>query len=465
MPNKELFRNNIECGIFVKNFISRLAEEVATGVMKERGKVALQNHLFVYAKELSDPNMDASDNPMSQFQTCIVDTGVYTRNRIFRILGSTKYGKPSTAALRISSTNQFPFPNKNQNDLFMQDAKSRRSNDDIPPVDGEEGLRTYGEEEMVCSIGTYYSAKSCTYKTVIYDLFSHTLLCFEKETTLSIFAKVFADTLVVPCVEDRQGAPILSSIDPTYPTSTITLSSKTTTATCHIDQKTSLVRSDKYHNVIGPSPFPELDKFVNSVLATRKNIHGSIRSWSIQNEEQLSSSIITYQIKDNRWCENIQRSHKSNNIMWHVSIADFKYWQSCFDPDCRQMSFRGKETHLPSKIKDHITKILIDQEVQASDSFEKALLDLSIGEGNNYKNDSFYELDESFEQALLRLNISQNSPNKQDQNFCGSTASEDVVEDKKETCLKHSQSTKNNGSVEVKDDAFLKALGRLNLEE
>jgi hypothetical protein len=152
MPNKELFRNNVECGRFVKNFISRLAEEVATGVMKTRGKGVLQNHLFVYAKELSDPNNDTGDI-LKQSKICIIDNGVYTRNRIFRILGSTKYGKPSTAALRISSSNKFPFPNILPKDLFMQDvAKVRSKNEDIPPKGREERPGTNCEEKLVCII-------------------------------------------------------------------------------------------------------------------------------------------------------------------------------------------------------------------------------------------------------------------------------------------------------------------------
>jgi hypothetical protein len=75
---------------------------------------------------------------------------------------------------------------------------------------------------------------------------------------------------------------------------------------------------------VGPSPFSELDKFVGTNLATRNGLNGSIRSWSQEIDCEMKS-IITYQIKDNRWCENIQRPHKSNNIMWHVSISE--YWQ------------------------------------------------------------------------------------------------------------------------------------------
>ncbi len=51
---------------------------------------------------------------------CFVDIGVYTRNRIFRILGSVKYGKPTSAALRIAEANEFPFPGGFGNELFYK---------------------------------------------------------------------------------------------------------------------------------------------------------------------------------------------------------------------------------------------------------------------------------------------------------------------------------------------------------
>ena len=54
----------------------------------------------------------------SKRDTCFVDLGVYTRNRLFRILGSTKFGKTSSAALRISMTNEFPFPEGFDNTKF-----------------------------------------------------------------------------------------------------------------------------------------------------------------------------------------------------------------------------------------------------------------------------------------------------------------------------------------------------------
>ena len=49
MPGEKLFENAVECGHFVKRFVGRLAEEVATGVLGERCPV-LAECLFVNTK-------------------------------------------------------------------------------------------------------------------------------------------------------------------------------------------------------------------------------------------------------------------------------------------------------------------------------------------------------------------------------------------------------------------------------
>jgi len=97
MPKGELFANTRQVGIFVRQFISRLAEEQATGNLS-RNRPILAKYLFVNTKREKD-------------RTCFVDIGVYTRNRLFRILGSSKYGKPTSAVLRIAMANEYPFRN------------------------------------------------------------------------------------------------------------------------------------------------------------------------------------------------------------------------------------------------------------------------------------------------------------------------------------------------------------------
>ena len=58
------------------------------------------------------------------------------------------------------------------------------------------------------------------------------------------------------------------------------------------------------------SPYPEVDHFITKQL-TRGGAQGTIRKWTLFPQGKL----LVYDIKDYRWCENIGRAHKSNNIM------------------------------------------------------------------------------------------------------------------------------------------------------
>lgn len=115
LPGDFLFSNAGEVGTFVRSFVGRLAEEIGTGVLKEK-RPFLAEGLFVRAKGRTAEE-DASGKTHEN-TTCFVDLGVYTRNRLFRLMGATKYGKPSSAALRIAYANEFEFPNGFGNEKF-----------------------------------------------------------------------------------------------------------------------------------------------------------------------------------------------------------------------------------------------------------------------------------------------------------------------------------------------------------
>lgn len=118
----------------------------------------------------------------------------------------------------------------------------------------------------------------------------------------------------------------------------------------------------------GKSPMPKLDEHILSALAQRGGTQGQIRAWSIETinrEGQPDSYLMTYQMCNNRYCENIGRAHKSNNIMWTVDLKDKTCWQSCHDPDCRAANFRGSTVQLDSseEVVLEINEYLIDREL------------------------------------------------------------------------------------------------------
>lgn len=66
----------------------------------------------------------------------------------------------------------------------------------------------------------------------------------------------------------------------------------------------------------GPSPLPLLDRFIGSICSAG-GVQGEVRSWLLQ----PGSSCVLYNIKNNRWCGNVGRPHKSNGIYFCGKIS------------------------------------------------------------------------------------------------------------------------------------------------
>ncbi|KAG0605264.1 hypothetical protein M758_9G044200 [Ceratodon purpureus] len=80
----------------------------------------------------------------------------------------------------------------------------------------------------------------------------------------------------------------------------------------------------------GKSPFPSLEVFIEAI-ARIGDVQGKIRSWY----HFADHGVVVYNISGNRFCENIGRPHKSNNVFYVVDFRTAGYYQKCHDPDCR----------------------------------------------------------------------------------------------------------------------------------
>ncbi|XP_011855553.1 PREDICTED: DNA-directed primase/polymerase protein isoform X2 [Mandrillus leucophaeus] len=93
------------------------------------------------------------------------------------------------------------------------------------------------------------------------------------------------------------------------------------------------------------SPYPEVDRFVLS-LVNKDGIKGGIRRWNYFFPEEL----LVYDICKYRWCENIGRAHKSNNIMILVDLKNEVWYQKCHDPVCKAENFKSDCFPLPAEV-------------------------------------------------------------------------------------------------------------------
>ncbi|XP_041789723.1 DNA-directed primase/polymerase protein isoform X2 [Chelmon rostratus] len=91
------------------------------------------------------------------------------------------------------------------------------------------------------------------------------------------------------------------------------------------------------------SPHQEVDRFVLTVVR-KDGVHGAIRRWNYFAADQL----LVYDIAKYRWCENVERFHKSNNIMIVVDLKEEVWYQKCHDPECK--NFRSSSHPLPPEI-------------------------------------------------------------------------------------------------------------------
>ncbi|CAB9521107.1 directed primase/polymerase protein [Seminavis robusta] len=351
LPSKALFKNNVEAGKFVKAFIQKLADEVATGTLYDRCP-CLHDFLFVNPKGTLKKKAN-DDNPKQELplskKSCFVDLGVYTRNRLFRLLGSAKFGKPADCALRLASSNQFPLPRGFGNDMFYVPAMVKSETEDNCEEDGESNIRE-GEVKRDKAIEK-----------------------FKTQTDWSLHAQVLCRTLVVPLNWRKIDYPLLPEMEDE------TESNETKPSR----QPTPL--SNSARPTFGESPYPYIDRFVEDVLAIRGSppIQGAIRAWTLVSGGDTASNGtgtnspqvpvgISYQMLRNRWCECVGRHHKSNNVIWNIDFHHKKATQTCYDPECRAMNFRGAPIDLPYDVVEQLDDAMFESELAGLD--EEVLL-------------------------------------------------------------------------------------------
>ncbi|CAO2612075.1 DNA-directed primase/polymerase protein [Lemmus lemmus] len=111
------------------------------------------------------------------------------------------------------------------------------------------------------------------------------------------------------------------------------------------------------------SPYPEVDQFVIS-LVNKHDIKGGIRRWNYFFPEEL----LVYDICKYRWCENIGRPHKSNNIMILVDLKNEVWYQKCHDPVCKAQNFKSNCFPLPTEVS---LRFLLKEEEFTSDEADE----------------------------------------------------------------------------------------------
>lgn len=92
------------------------------------------------------------------------------------------------------------------------------------------------------------------------------------------------------------------------------------------------------------SPFPDLEMFLTTAMRSWPGTYRPVlRGWRMIE----GSGSITFNLGNNRWCERIQREHKSNHIFIICNLHSRTWFQSCHDPECRAVQFEGTQHPIP----------------------------------------------------------------------------------------------------------------------
>lgn len=98
-------------------------------------------------------------------------------------------------------------------------------------------------------------------------------------------------------------------------------------------------KSDECLSSYTISPFPRIDRFIADLVFPGK---------IFRNHYFPSANRLVYSIVKNRYCGNVKRQHKNNNVKYVVDLNEMYWYQKCYDPDCEQ--YRSNGTKLPDEI-------------------------------------------------------------------------------------------------------------------
>ena len=79
------------------------------------------------------------------------------------------------------------------------------------------------------------------------------------------------------------------------------------------------------------------------------------------NDDHGAASCGRYHLSANRFCENVGRAHRSNNVIICVDLEHSVTFQMCHDPDCQ--GFRGLPRPLPPDAAEDVLAVLSEEAI------------------------------------------------------------------------------------------------------
>jgi hypothetical protein len=388
-----LFRNNLAVGAFVESILQDITE-ITVIPLPHNG----DNGTPASAANIAPPlGTRVCRRPRPEYEslwvkkkdgkrTCFVDLGVYTKNRAFRLFGSSKFGKH--AIFQWSGVDRKLYTGLKGGGIFgagSGSGLSQRQQKVVPlspnrlkhqylelsavvPYDLIDRYRsTFSQFCRETSSNSSDQSANSSSESLSSTLSSPSPSSSSSSSSSPQMIKSLADSFDYADSFLDVNLPAPSRDISFHPHSTRDYSSSSISAVTaggiaetdeysgtqvnvgrysqrrnNGEQWRSIMEIASSTHQRQSSPFPSIDSFV-LFIASKGGVQGYISSWSLYAANQTYR--VRYTIGKNRWCEKVGRPHKSNGIILEVDLNFLVLTQTCFDPDCR--GFRWEPIPLP----------------------------------------------------------------------------------------------------------------------
>lgn len=348
-----LFPNNVDLNFVIKSILvdislpctASISDSSATTVVfaidgKYRSPRKDFEDMWLYTSSTPSDGVTSAVLPNRSF---FVDTGVYTRNRAFRLFSSCKFGKKQSFQLLEEDkmvygahvfTNTRHSVLEKLTDILLKTLVI--PHDVLIPSDQQQEALEVGNvdpplEVMSCrdfqAFVKYFNAEKYEILPSFVDAISKL-----KINTNMLVAKSWH----LDCSKLQSRAHF-----------SLYHSHHQDGADLQQGQPSRFATPNASNRTIAQSPypkaaswFPSLDEFINKYASHRGSepTAAHIYTWIIlltRDHPHFPVYSIRFTIKNNRYCERVQRCHKSNSIFLEVNLMSQEVYQGCWDYDCR----------------------------------------------------------------------------------------------------------------------------------
>ena len=336
------FADSHECGRFVHALCKQLAArraaeprlaELFVAPPSSSSSSSSSSEAFIDGRPNGNHPLAA---PEPAARVCIVDLSVYSRNRCFRLYKSSKVGKVAQLLPAGLSEERLMFlPHEAETELFLSSLATN-----VPgearllrgPPSEEQARDAEGGDASEAAVSGTSAAGAAHVLIPSHPTASAAVAAAVSTAEVASMAAAASPATLAAALLPPVLLPRASSRSDWAPPLPPVLLGRPPRADMSAHIGATTFRS-------GECPLaPALVYFVLSAWTAKTGVTASARAWSAEPERRRLTLALA---PSNRWCEHVQRQHRSNGTLLRVDLERAIFAQFCYDPDCRAAGFRG----------------------------------------------------------------------------------------------------------------------------